>query len=200
MRASAPRVRNLTWRIALRTGTTWGADRDCKNALILAGLNVVLLPAISNAQDSRNEGHLVDSCAISIAKRSSMKMCWRRSDSTPAHSGEPSDSAARKAVASEPRVAAASLPPEKVTAEKPQPAPAKAAPQNVNYSTDTPFAFDNAVLGPADKTALDAFARQLGEAMYEVVSRRGIPSASRLELLTRLSSRDVECIASADLR
>lgn len=132
--------------------------------LILAGLAAALLPGISIAQDSRNQGYLVDSYGNNISTSSNTGLCWRSSDWTPARSVEPCDPVARQVQAPAPRVAAAAPPP-----QIPAPAPARTALQSINFSADALFAFDKSVLKPEGKAALDDFARQLGGAQYDAI-------------------------------
>jgi len=132
--------------------------------LIFAGVAAAFLPGTSLAQDTRNQGYLVDSYGNNITTTSNTGLCWRSSDWTPARSVEPCDPVARQAQAPAPRVAAAAPPP-----EKPAAAPARMAPQSINFSADALFAFDKSVLKPEGKAALDDFARQLGGAQYEAI-------------------------------
>lgn len=134
--------------------------------LIFAGVAAAFLPGMSLAQDTRNQGYLVDTYGNSITTSSNTGLCWRDSDWTPARSAEPCDPVARKAEAPAPRVAAAAPPPEKPAAA---PAPARMAPQSITFSADTLFAFDKSVLKPEGKAALDDFARQLSGAQYEAI-------------------------------
>jgi OOP family OmpA-OmpF porin len=134
--------------------------------LILAGIGAALLPGMSIAQDSRNQGYLVDTYGNSITTSSNTGLCVRSSDWTPARSVEPCDPVVRRAEAPVARVAAAAPLPENPAAA---PAPAKVAPQGIKFSTDALFAFDKAVLKPEGKAMLDDFARQLGGAQYEVI-------------------------------
>ena len=131
--------------------------------LILAGLAAALTPGLSVAQDSKNQGYLVDSYGNSIATTSNTGLCWRSSDWTPARSVEPCDRVARVAQAPAPRMVAVAPP------EKPAPAPARMAPRRVNFSADTLFDFNKSVLKPEGKAALDEFGRQLEGARYEVL-------------------------------
>lgn len=137
-------------------------------ALILACIAAALWPGMSIAQDSKNQGYLVDSYGNNITTSSNTELCWRSSDWTPARSVEPCDRVAVKAQAPAPRVAAA--PPEKPAAA---PTPARTAPQSVSFSADALFAFDESVLKPEGRTALDDFLRELGGAQYEVILATG---------------------------
>lgn len=137
---------------------------NATRTLILAGIATALLPGMSIAQDSRNQGYLVDSYGNNISTSSDTGLCWRSSDWTPARSVEPCDPVARKAEAPAPRVAAAAPPP-----QKPAPAPARMTLQSINFSADALFAFDKSVLRPEGKASLDDFARQLDGAQYESI-------------------------------
>ncbi len=132
--------------------------------LFLAAVAAALLPGIAIAQDSRNQGYLVDTYGNNISTSPNTGLCWRSSDWTPARSVEPCDPVAKTAQAAAPRVVAAAPSP-----EKPAPAPARVAPQSFVFSADALFDFDKSVLKPEGKVALDDFARQLGGAQYEVV-------------------------------
>ena len=136
--------------------------------LILAGIAAALLPAVSGAQDTKNQGYLVDTYGNNIVTSSNTGLCWRTSDWTPARSVEPCDPVARKAEAPAPRIAAAAPPPQK-PAPTPAPAPAKVVPQSINFSADALFAFDKAVLKPEGRAELDDFARQLSGAQYDAI-------------------------------
>ena len=134
--------------------------------VLLAGIAVTLLPAMSIAQDSRNQGYLVDSYGNNISTSSNTGLCWRSSDWTPARSVEPCDPVAGKAAAAPaPRVAAAVEPP----APAAPAAAARSAPQAITFSADALFAFDKSVLKPEGKAALEEFSRQLGSARYDVI-------------------------------
>ena len=132
---------------------------------LLAGIAVTLLPAMTIAQDSRNQGYLVDTYGNNISTSSTTGLCWRSSDWTPARSVESCDPVARKAAAAPPPKVAAAV-------EPPTPAPAVAAriaPQATTFSADALFAFDKSMLKPEGKAALDGFARQLGNARYDAI-------------------------------
>jgi len=135
--------------------------------LILSAMAAAMLPGLSIAQDSRNQGYLVDSYGNGITTSPATALCWHSSDWTPARSVEPCDPVARRAEAPAPRVVAAAPPPAKPAAA---PAPAKIAPQSLSLSADTLFAFDKSALKPEGKAALDEFGRQLDGAQYDVVS------------------------------
>ena len=137
--------------------------------LIFAAIAAAFLPGMSAAQDTKNQGYLVDSYGNNITTSSNTGLCWRDSDWTPARSVEPCDPVARKAEAPAPKVIAAAPPPP----EKRAAAPARVEPRRVNFSADTLFAFDKSVLKPEGKAALDEFGRQLDGAQYEVVSVTG---------------------------
>jgi OOP family OmpA-OmpF porin len=134
--------------------------------LIFAGVAAAFLPGTSLAQDTRNQGYLVDSYGNNITTTSNTGLCWHSSDWTPARSVEPCDPVARQAAAPAPRVAAAAPLPEKRAAA---PAPARVAPQTINFSADALFAFDKSVLKPEGKARLDEFARQLSGAQYDAI-------------------------------
>ena len=130
--------------------------------LIFAGVAAALSSGISLAQDTRNQGYLVDTFGNQITT-SGTGLCWHTSDWTPARSVEPCDPVARRATAPAPRVVASAPPP------KPAPAPARLAPRKLNFSSDALFDFDKSVLKPEGRAMLDDVARQLNGALYEVI-------------------------------
>jgi len=132
--------------------------------LIFAAIAAAFLPGMSAAQDTKNQGYLVDSYGNSITTSSTTGLCWRDSDWTPARSVEPCDPVARKAEAPAPRTVAQAPAP-----QRPTPAPARTEQRRVNFSADTLFAFDKSVLKPEGKAALDEFGRQLEGSQYEVI-------------------------------
>ena len=133
--------------------------------LIFTAIAAAFLPGMSAAQDTKNQGYLVDTYGNSITTSSNTGLCWRDSDWTPARSVEPCDPVARKAEAPAPRAVAQAPAP-----QRPAPAPARTEQRRVNFSADTLFAFDKSVLKPEGKAALDEFGRQLDGAQYDVVS------------------------------
>jgi OOP family OmpA-OmpF porin len=131
--------------------------------LTLAGLAALFLPAMAIAQDSRNQGYLVDSYGNNITTTYNTGLCIRTSDWTPARSAEPCDRVARAAEAPAPRrVAAAAPAPE-------QPAPARAAPRSITFFADALFDFDKSVLKPEGKALLDKFTHDLAGARYDSI-------------------------------
>jgi len=137
--------------------------------LIFAGVAAALLPGLSIAQDTRNQGYLVDSYGNNIVTSSTTGLCWRDSDWTPARSVEPCDPVAKKAEAPAPRVAAVTPPPP----QPPAPAPEKMLPQKLDFSADALFDFDKSALKPEGKAMLDDLARELNGAKYEVIVATG---------------------------
>ena len=137
--------------------------------LIFAGVAAALLPGLSIAQDTRNQGYLVDSYGNNIVTSSTTGLCWRDSDWTPARSVEPCDPVAKKAEAPAPKVAAVTPPPP----QPPAPAPKKMLPQKLDFSADALFDFDKSALKPEGKAMLDDLARELNGAKYEVIVATG---------------------------
>lgn len=137
--------------------------------MIYLAIAAALVPGIATAQDSKNQGYLVDSYGNHISTSSNTELCWRSSDWTPARSVEPCDPVAKIAVAAAPIVEAAAPPPPPKVAAAPVQAPAPMAPQSVNFSADALFAFDKSALKPEGKSELDNFARSLGGVKYESI-------------------------------
>lgn len=135
--------------------------------LIFAGVAAALLPGISFAQDTRNQGFLVDING-NIVTSATTGDCWRDSDWTRARDVGCYPAPARPAQAPAPRLAAATPP-----QPAPQPAPAKLLPQKINFSADALFDFDKSALKPEGKAMLDNLARDLNGADYDVIHATG---------------------------
>ncbi len=138
--------------------------------LIFAGVAAALSPGMAIAQDSRNQGYLLDT-NMNIVTSSTTGLCVRDSDWTPARSVEPCDPVARKAEAPAPKVAAVTPPPP--SKPKPAPAPEKMLPQKLGFSADALFDFDKTVLKPEARAMLDDLARTLQGAKYDVILAAG---------------------------
>jgi OOP family OmpA-OmpF porin len=121
--------------------------------LIVVGVAAASLPFMSIAQDTKNQGYLVDTQGQNaIIRAPGAGVCVRTSDWTPAR-------------------AVAECDPDLV--KKPAPAPkkepAKPLPQKVNFSGDALFDFDKSVLKPEGKRMLDDLVRTLAGANYDVI-------------------------------
>ncbi len=139
--------------------------------VIAALAAMVLIPATVLAQDTKNQGYLVDTYGNNITTSSNSGLCWRDSDWTPARSVEPCDPSNKPMAAAPvpaPMVAA-------VAAAEPMPQPAPAVPllQKIAFSADALFAFDKSELKPEGKAMLDDLVRQLNGATYGVISATG---------------------------
>jgi OmpA-OmpF porin, OOP family len=141
------------------------ATRTLIFAAVAAAL--LLLPGMALAQDSRNQGYIVDVYGHNISTSPNTGLCWRSSDWTPARSVEPCDPVAKTAVAPAPKLIVAAAP----SPQKPAPAavPARVEPQSLKFSADALFEFDKSMLKPEGRTMLDDVARQLNGALYEVI-------------------------------
>lgn len=143
--------------------------------MILAAIAGSLLPQVSPAQDSKNQGYLVDTYGNNIVISPTTGLCWRTSDWTPARAVDACDPVDRKAEVPVPKVVAAAPPPPPPPAppQKPAPPPApasvKAAPQSISFAADALFTFDQSMLRPEGKTLLDDFARRLSDAQYDAI-------------------------------
>lgn len=134
--------------------------------LIFAGIAAALLPGMSIAQDTKNQGFLVDTNG-NIVTSATTGNCVRDGDWTPAREVGCNPAPVRKVTAPAPKPVAVA-PPQK-RAAVPAPAPARVVPQGINFSADSLFAFDKSVLRPAGRAALDDFARQLNGAQYDAI-------------------------------
>ncbi len=135
--------------------------------LIFAGVAAAFLPGISLAQDTRNQGFLIDTNGT-IVPSATTGDCWRDSDWTPARDVGCYPAPAKRAEAPAPRLAAATPP-----QSEPAPAPQKMLPQKINFSADAMFDFDKSVLKPDGKAMLDNLARDLNGAQYDVIHATG---------------------------
>lgn len=133
--------------------------------LIFAGIAAALLPGMSIAQDTRNQGYLVDTTGTIVTSATTLN-CVRDSDWTPAREVGCNPAPVRQVAAPAPKVVAIAPPPQKRAAV---PAPARVVPQDISFSADSLFAFDKSVLRPAGRATLDDFARQLNGAQYDAI-------------------------------
>lgn len=136
---------------------------------IIAGiaLAALALPAVTFAQDTKNQGYLVDTQGQNaIVKAVGAGVCVRTSDWSPARAVAECDPDLVKKPVPAPAPAAAPKP-------APQPAPtkepAKLLPQKINFSGDALFDFDKSALRPEGKAMLDELARTLEGAKFEVI-------------------------------
>ena len=136
--------------------------------LIVGIIAVLTTPGISIAQDSKNQGYLIDTYGNDIVNSPASGLCWRTSDWTPARAAAYCDPVASKAEAPAPRVAVAAAPAPK-PAVAPASAPTKVAPQSINFSGDALFAFDKSELKPEGRVLLEDFARQLSGAQFDAI-------------------------------
>jgi OOP family OmpA-OmpF porin len=134
--------------------------------LFFAGVAAALLPGVSMAQDTKNQGYLVDMNGT-IVTSANTGLCMRDSDWTPAREVGCNPAPVRQVEAPAPKLAAVTPP---VT---PQPAPAKMLPQKINFSADALFDFDKSVLKPEGKAMLDNLARELNGATYDIILATG---------------------------
>lgn len=136
---------------------------------IAACAATALLPALAFAQDSMNQGYLVDTSGVIV--RSGTGLCWHTSDWTPARAVESCDPTIKPLAAAPAAVEPTAVTP--ASAPPPTPAAAKPLPQKLSFSADALFAFDKSVLKPEGKTMLDSLVRQLEGATYDVITVTG---------------------------
>jgi OOP family OmpA-OmpF porin len=140
------------------------------NTLVLAGSVAAFVAGMSFAQDSKNQGYLVDTYGNNIVTSPNTGLCWRTRDWTPERAVASCDPVATQAEAPAPKVAATAPPPSKsVKPPAPAFAPAKMASQAINFSADTLFAFDKSVLKPEGMAALDGFVNQLSGVQFQSI-------------------------------
>ncbi|MBI3053237.1 MAG: OmpA family protein [Betaproteobacteria bacterium] len=135
------------------------------SSLILAGVAAALWPGMSLAQDTRNQGYLVDSNG-NIVTSATTGICVRDSDWTPAREAGCNPEPVKKAETPAPRIPTVTPPSPRAA---PTPAPAKTLPQKINFSADALFAFNSSVLKPAGRTMLDGLVRELNGARYDAI-------------------------------
>jgi OmpA-OmpF porin, OOP family len=117
---------------------------------------------------SGRAGYIVDSQNVPVTSGSGH--CLKTNYWTPALAVEPCDPVPRKVVlAPEPKPAP---PPQAAPPPPPPPAP-KVVIQNIDLSTDTLFAFDQAALAPEGKSVLDNLARELNAVRYDNITLVG---------------------------
>jgi OOP family OmpA-OmpF porin len=133
--------------------------------MVAAIAAMLLLPAMAQSADSKNQGYLVDINDNSIVMSGS-GLCWHTSDWTPARAVERCDPVSKP-------VAAAPAPKPAVVAAVPAADPVKPLPQKISFSGDALFAFDKSVLGPEGKVMLDGLVSQLDGATYENIVATG---------------------------
>ncbi|MFN0161875.1 MAG: OmpA family protein [Burkholderiales bacterium] len=159
--------------------------------LLTATAAAALGAASAQAQDSRNQGYLVDING-NIVTTTIGSVCVRDADWTPARAVEPCDPSLRTTRAPAPEVAAtaAPLPAAPPPAAIPPPATAPVRAERLRFSADALFAFDKSDLSTAGTAMLDDLVRQLEATQIDRVSVTG--HADRLggsEYNQRLSER-----------
>jgi len=130
-------------------------------------LAALALPAATLAQDTKNQGYLVDTQGQNaIVKAAGAGVCVRTSDWSPARAVAECDPELVKKPTPVPATAPTPAP-----APKPAPKkePAKLLPQKINFSGDALFDFDKAALRPEGKAMLDDLVRVLQGAKFEVI-------------------------------
>ncbi len=138
--------------------------------LIVAGIAAASLPVMSIAQDTKNQGYLVDTHGQNaIIKAAGAGVCVRTSDWTPARAVAECDPDLVKKPAPAPRVAPPPPPTPPAKPAAPKKEPAKPVPQKINFSGDALFDFDKSVLKPEGKGMLDDLVRTLAGANYDVI-------------------------------
>jgi OOP family OmpA-OmpF porin len=156
-------------------------------ALVVAGVAAICLPGISIAQESTNQGYVVDSTQSAGVVTSGTGLCWHTSSWAPGTAVAQCDpNAMRKVEAPVPIQAAVAPPPTQPVAVVARPpserdAPLQAVPireamvlpQNINLSADAFFDFDKSVLKPQGKLLLDDLVRKLADTEYETIAVTG---------------------------
>ncbi len=159
--------------------------------LIFAGVAAALLPGLSPAQITGNQGYLVDTSG-NIVTSATTGVCVRDSNWTPEREAACNPEPVRKAVAPAP-LAAAVKPPSPRAA--PTPAPAEMLRQKFNFSADALFAFNSSTLRPEGRAMLDGLVRELKGAQYDAVFVTGHTDRfGRTEYNQRLSERRANAV------
>jgi OOP family OmpA-OmpF porin len=171
------------------------------NALLAAIIGVAALaPGLALAQDTKNQGYLVDQ-NFNVVTAVGGTVCVRTSDWTPARAAAAEAAGlCDKDLAAKPAPAAsAPAPAPAPKKETPKPAakkePAKLLPQKINFSADALFDFDKADLKPEGKAMLDDLTRVLQGAQYEVILAIGhTDRIGTLQYNQKLSVRRAEAV------
>jgi OOP family OmpA-OmpF porin len=136
--------------------------------LIFVAIAAALATGASFAQDTKNQGYVVDQRG-NIVTSANTGLCWRTSAWTPARAVAQCDPVMKVAAVPQP-IAAAAPPPPPPAAKPPAPAVAKPAmTRKINFSADVLFDFDKATIKAEGKTLLDNLATDLKGAQYEVI-------------------------------
>lgn len=139
---------------------------------IVAGCAATLLaPAVGIAQDTKNQGYLVDTWNNNIVRAPVAGVCVRTSDWTPARAVEECDPdlIKKKPAPPAPRPAIPTPPPPPPPAQPVTPPPEKPLPQKISLSADALFDFDKAALKTEGKGRLDDLVHTLQGAAYDVI-------------------------------
>ena len=160
------------------------------SSLIFAGVVAALLPGMSLAQVTRNQGYLVDTYG-NIVTSATTGLAVRSGEGTTAREAGRDPDAIKKAQAAAPRTATVKPPsPQAAPTPASTSAPAKTQLQKVNFSADALFAFNNSVLRPEGKAMLDDLARELKGAQYDAILVTGHTDRfGRTEYNRKLSER-----------
>lgn len=135
---------------------------NSKSRFVLLALAAALAaPAAVMAQDSPNQGYLVDSSGSIVTSGSNL--CWHTSDWTPARAVAPCDPVVKVAAAPMPAPVMAPVP------MAPVPVAVLPMPQKMSFSADALFAFDKAELKPDGKVMLEDLVKQLKGASYDAI-------------------------------
>lgn len=137
------------------------------NTLIVAGAAAALMAGLSFAQDSKNQGYLVDSYGNNITTGTTTGTCVRSTEWTPPRAVAYCEPLTRETEIPVPTVVAAAPPGQPAAA--PAPDPVKVPSRSLSFSADTLLAFDQAALKLEGKTLLDDFVRQLDGTQYEAI-------------------------------
>ena len=159
-----------------------------------------LTPALALAQDTKNQGYLVDQ-NYNIVTAVGGTVCVRTSDWTPARAAaaQPAGLCDKDLAAKPAPATAAPTPAPKKEAPKPaiKKEPAKLLPQKINFSADALFDFDKSDLKPEGKAMLDDLTRVLQGAKYEVILAIGhTDRIGSLPYNQKLSVRRAEAVKS----
>jgi OOP family OmpA-OmpF porin len=145
--------------------------KTISKVVLAAFAATALVPAFAFAQDSKNQGFLVN--AGSGIVRSGTGLCWAHVDADLPSLDDACNPRPVAAVIVPAPVAIVAAPPVQMAAIAPAPAKSTVFSQKVSFSGDALFEFDKAVLKPEGRTMLDGLVTRLEGTSYDSIAAIG---------------------------
>jgi OOP family OmpA-OmpF porin len=139
--------------------------------VVAAFAATALLPSFATAQDSKNQGFLVN--AGSGIVMSGTGLCWAHRDADLPSLDDVCNPRPVAAVIAPAPVAVVAAPPMRMAAITPAPAKPTTVSQKMSFSGDALFEFDKAVLKPEGRTMLDGLVAKLDGTTYDSIAAIG---------------------------